>query len=184
MAWLLQPILENSVVIIFVGLVTLAILFGGLVQTGKRVFIVLIIAAAVLFAGLVVLEQTVVTHRERVTSAIHEIARALEAGDVAAVERRISKTAPQIKDDAHRYLRLYRIDRVKVKRNLQVQPHLQREPPQATAQFNAVFYGADRAGRFEAGTPLAKRFIIQFVLEDDLWRIYKYEMLEPLSKSR
>jgi hypothetical protein len=178
MDWLLQQILEQPVAIIFVGLVTLAILFGGLVQTGKKYFIYLMIAAAVLFAGLVVVEQLVVTHRERVENAIHEIARALEANDVALVEQRISRTAPKIRKDANYYLRLYKIEQVKVKWNLTVEPHLDRSPPTATAKFNAVVRGGDRAGQVQH-QHWPRYFVVQFVLEDDRWRVYDYEMHEP-----
>jgi hypothetical protein len=165
-------------VIVFVGLVTLAILFGGLVQTRRGLFIYLLIGAAALFTGLVVIEQLVVTHRERVENTIHEIARALEDNDVSAVERRISRTAPKIKKDANYYLRIYKIEQVKVKPNLTVVTHLDRDPPTATATFNAVIVGGDRAGQVQHQR-WPQYFVVEFVLEDGVWRVYDYERRKP-----
>lgn len=178
MAWLLEQILEHPLIIIFVGLVTLAILFGGLVQTGNKKFIYVIIGAALLFAGLVVVEQVVVTHRERVENAIHEIARALENSDVATVEQRISKTAPRIAKRAKDSMRRYKIERVRVKPNLKVVVHSDQEPLTATVTFNTVIRGGDRAGQIPI-QDWRLYFVVEFVLEDERWRIYDYQMHQP-----
>jgi low affinity Fe/Cu permease len=173
MSW----VLEQPVAIIFVGLVTVAILFGGLVQTGKKWLLYVMIATAAFFAGLVVVEQVVVTRREQVENTVYQIARDVEANDVEAVVRHLSKARPELRATARRYMSYLEVEQAKIKNDLRVELHLDRDPPTATARFHAMIVGSDPAGEVRHQR-YPKGFVVQFVLEDDTWYVYDYEIRE------
>jgi low affinity Fe/Cu permease len=179
MSWIdnLSWILERPVAIIFVGLITVAILFGGLVQTGKKWLLYVLIGAALFFAGLVVVEQLVVTRREQVENTVYQIARDVEANNADAVEQHLSKARPELRAEARYYMGLLHVEQAKVKSDLRVELHLDQNPPTATARFHAMLIGSDRSGDVHHQR-YPKGFIVQFVFEDGAWHVYDYEMRE------
>jgi len=65
-----------------------------------------------------------------------------------------------------------------VKPNLKVVVHADQDPLTATVTFNTVIRGGDRAGHFPV-QDWRLYFVVEFVLEDDQWRVYDYEMHQP-----
>jgi hypothetical protein len=177
MSWLLDQLLEQPLAIIFVGVVTLAVLFGGLVKTGKKWFLYVIAAAALLFGGLLAVEHWVVTPREEVENTIYRIARELEANNLGAVQSHL-KPGTKPSQDAEHYMNRLHVKQAKVKSNLKVEVHTGQSPLTATATFNAVVIGGDRRGEFQ-NQRFPRFFVVEFVREDDGWLVYDYEMHEP-----
>jgi low affinity Fe/Cu permease len=173
MSW----VLEQPVPIIFIGVVTVAILFGGLVKTGKKWLLYVMIGAAIFFAALVVVEQLVVTARERVENTVYQIARDVESNEVEAVVRHLSKARPELRSQARRYMSYLEIEQAKVKPDLKVELNFGQDPPTATAKFHAVIMGSDPGGQVR-NQRYPKGFIVRFVLEDGAWYVYDYEIKE------
>jgi hypothetical protein len=174
MSW----VLEEPIPIIFVGLVTVAILFGGLVQTGKKPILYLMLAAVVFFATLLVVEQLVVTTREQVENTVYAIARDAETNDAITVVRHVSSANKSLRGTVRSHMNLVVIEQVKVKGDLTVELHPGQDPPTATAKFHAVVIGSDHSGQVRHQR-FPRVFVVEFVYEDDAWRVYDYEIRIP-----
>jgi hypothetical protein len=171
-------ILERPLPILFLGVVLVAVLVGGLVQTGRRWLVPAIGGAVLLTAGMLILERLVVTPAEQVAATLREIAAHIERNDVDAVVESISPGRPALRQEARRHMSLVRISDVTIKANLRVEVLGDRNPPLAEARFNAVIRGTDRAGQL--GTQIYPRyFIVNFRQEDGRWRVRGYEMKDP-----
>jgi hypothetical protein len=171
-------ILERPLPILFLGVVLVAILVGGLVQTGRRWLLLAIGAAVLLTAGMLVLERLVVTPAEQVEATLRRIADDIARNDVEAVIASISPGRPELRQEARRHMNLVTISDVTIKANLRVQVLSDRNPPLAEARFNAVIRGTDRAGQL--GTRIYPRFfVVNFRQEDGQWRVRGYAMHDP-----
>ncbi len=123
-------------------------------------------------------ERLVVTPAEEVESALSDIAAELEANDIEAVVAHIASTAPELEKEARSRLRGVTVEEVKIKRNLRVVLSAGSDPNHATARFNVVIVGTDKAGA------LGRRqgawfFIVAFRKEEGVWRVESYEQRDP-----
>ena len=169
---------EQPLVILFLGIVLVAALAGGFIQTGRRPLLFAMLAVIALTAGLLVLERIVVTQVEQVESTLHQIAAHLERNDVNAVVKMISEGAPELRNEARQKMGLIEISQVRIKNNLKVEIVKDQEPPVAEARFNAVIRGTDRLGQY-GDQAYPRFFIVNLRLEDEQWRVRSYEVQDP-----
>ena len=99
MTWLV----EQPVTIFALGLVTLAIMAGALVHTGRRIFLYAVFAVVLLTAGMLLIERLAVTEVERVEATLYALANDLRKNDAEAVLQHISTGSPDVLMDAKRY---------------------------------------------------------------------------------
>jgi hypothetical protein len=172
MTWLF----EQPLVLIAIGAAILLVLFGVLQQTGKHTVFYAMIFVTAMFAALLIVERMVVTPAEAVRATIYAIAADAQRNDVAAVVGRISRRAPETKAQAEAVLGAYRLEEVKIKQidDLIVRP--KNNPPSASARVQALAVGGDRAGMLQHQRA-PRAFQVNFVLEDEVWRVRSYEDL-------
>ena len=145
MTWLA----EQPVTIFALGLVTLAIMAGALVHTGRRIFLYAVFAVVLLTAGMLLIERLAVTEVERVEATLYALANDLRKNDAEAVLQHISTGSPDVLMDAKRYLGQVVIHAATIKRNLTIVVARGRHTTTAQARFNGVLvlshknWGAD-----------------------------------------
>ena len=173
-------ILEQRLPILIMGALVVAVLLGGLFQTGRRGLLYAAIVAAIGTCALLVLEQFIVTPGEQVENTLTQIAADLERNDIEAIQRVISTSKPNLRFDAEHKMKLVEIKEVSIKSNLKVE--VAPEGTSAVARFNAVIRARDRAEQFGL-QPFPRFFIVKFQREaGDAWRVVDYEMQDPLAK--
>lgn len=140
MTWLL----ENPVPIWAVGIAlgTLA----GLVFLTRRTFVWLFVFVAIvgLTLLLALLEWLVVTEREEIELATHQLAAAVEANDLAAVLGMLAPTARQVRADAQTLLPRLQVAKAHVAGTLHVEVDTTASPEKASSRFRALLDAVDR----------------------------------------
>ena len=178
-----MALMEQPLTIIFGGLLIVAALAGGLIQTGKKGFLYGTIVAVVLAVSLLVLERTTITPREAVKATLHVIANDLERNDVEAVVRHISKGRVELQEEARERLEQVEVVEVKIKKNLKVDVVSQRGMEIAEAKFNCTLRLKPRESRLQGfldqKRPIPQFFKVRFKQEDGSWRVRDYEMSDP-----
>jgi hypothetical protein len=133
---------------------------------------------AVVAVGLLAWERSVVTLREEVSAVLHTIAADIESNDLPRIVRHVSRTAPELRREAGRYVPRYTFHRVTVKRNLEVQRPPDDPQNHIVATFNAVFLVSEQRGDLR-NILSPWHFIVQFVREDGTWKVVAYERRDP-----
>jgi hypothetical protein len=174
----MRLLFENPWPIAIIGGLLAAMLTGGLLRTGRIALLWAILAVLGLTLAGVLIERRVVTPTEEVELTLHNIAAELEANEIEGVVAYIASTAPELKREARSRLRDVTIEEVKIKRNLSIVLSAGSEPNRATARFNVVIVGTDKAGA------LGRRqgawfFVVQFRKEKGIWRVESYEQRDP-----
>ena len=169
---------ENPWPFVATGALLTVILTSGLLRTGRIALLWAILGVLVLTIGLFSLERSVVTPAEEVEMTLHAIAAELEANNIEGVVGYIASSAPQLEKIARSRLRDVTIEAVKIKRNLRIDLSPGRAPNLATARFNVVIAGVDKAGT------LGRRqgawfFVVNFRKEQGGWRVESYEEMDP-----
>ncbi len=161
------------------GGITLALVPLVLGLTTRRAGYFLLALALIMTTGsLVWFERWITTPREEIAGVLDSIARDLATDDVSRVTRHISRTRPELIRHAEQMLRRYVIHQAKIKRNLTVALVPNSDPKEVVARFNAVLRGSERSGAIR--NQLSPWFfIVQFVREDDAWKVLAYERLDP-----
>ncbi len=169
---------ENPWPIVATGTLLTVILTSGLLRTGRIALLWAILGVIGLTIALFFLERSVVTPTEEVEMALHEIAAELEANNIEGVIGYIASSAPQLEKIVHSRLRDVTIEQVKIKRNLRIELSSGREPNLATARFNVVIAGVDKA-RMLGRRQGAWFFVVNFRKEQGDWRVESYEERDP-----
>ena len=92
-------LMEQPLPIIFVGLIVVISLVGGLLKTGRLALLYAAILTALATTGLVVLERLVITPGEEVKATLHVVADLLERNDADAVIQYVSKGRPKLREE-------------------------------------------------------------------------------------
>lgn len=172
--------MEQPLAIAGIGLVIVAGLVVGLVQTGRRGFLYGACVFGLTTVGMLVLERSVVTPREEVRATLHLIAEDLQRNDVDAVLEHISAGKPKLRMDARAKMALVEILDVDIKRNLRVLLVEQRGMEIAEATFNATFRIRLKRGLSSDSARLYPQFLtVRFRREAAGWRIRAYELEDP-----
>lgn len=173
-------LMEQPLIIVGVGSMLVAVLVGGLLQTGKHILLYAAVGVVLLTIGLLGLERSVLTPREAVKATLHVIAHDLEQNDVEAILTHISEHRAELRKQAKREMERWEIVKVDIKRNLKVEVVSERGMDVAEAKFNCIVEVKARRGITAGGefrSPLF--FQVQFKKENDQWRIRSYEMSDP-----
>lgn len=165
---------ENPLMILLAGVLLVTVLGGAWLQSGQRALLYGAGIALVLTLLGLFIERSVVTEAERVEATIHRIARDVEKGDLPTLLNHVHPMAESIRARAAAEFPMYAIKQVTVKSGMKVVVTPDNLPPKATAEFNVVVEGADRAGVL--GEQSVGRFVIVTLLKDgDVWKISNYE---------
>jgi hypothetical protein len=174
MSWLF----ESPIWIVMIGVAAIAILGGGWVKTGRRVFIVLLAIAITLTVALVALERVVKTDREQVRDKLFQMARDVENNNVNAVLGHLHSqvspgTVAKIKSD----LPPQKFRRVDIKHNLKIDVFSDRSPPRAEARFNVEIAGDFnyQGDHHPNGRVLLTVTLGFYEEEDGRWQVADYE---------
>ena len=170
-------VVEEPLYIAIMGIVTIAILAFGWMQTSYRPLLYGTVAAAVMTLLLLIVEQWVETESEQLAAALEQMAADVKRNDLEAVLNDIASTAPETRARARSEFPDYSFSRVDIKRNLEITVDSDRQPPRATATFNVAVDGVFKASR----TPFRQRFFVELTLvkEDGRWRVATYSYHSP-----
>lgn len=174
----LTGLFENPLPIITVGLLTTAILLGGLVKTGRFGLLYASGATLVVTLALVIAEWLVVTRSEEVEATLAQISTDLEHNNLPAVLGHISASSNDVYSDAQRILPCIVVKRVKIKRNLTIEIGGNDTDPTATARFNVVIVASEKKGLVEnQHSPWF--FVVDFRRENSRWKVVSYQRHDP-----
>ena len=167
MTWLMQ----NPLVIVAVGVVAEIVLFFILQQTGKKSVAWSMAIVALLTVGLVALERRVVTPAEAIRTTLYEIAADAQRNDVEAVIGHISRRAVEQQEEARTRFKLLKLTEVSVKQIAELKVE---DPPERGSALVRVKAVGSYSGFQGTGV---QEFKVQFVLEDDQWKVRGWDEL-------
>lgn len=169
---------EKPLLIGLLGSIT-AIVLGFLwLQTGRRSILYVLISILVLMFAGIGIARYVVTDREAVTAALHEIAEAVERNDMPEVLRLIHPDAPSVRAQALGELPRYEFHEVKIKSNLEVTFDKSDDPTEAVAKFNVLVVGSERNGLVK-NRRVPIYCTVTFRKYEDSWRLFAYQHSDP-----
>ncbi|MBA2115102.1 hypothetical protein [Bremerella alba] len=172
-------IFEQSLPIIIVAVIGGAILAGTMLQTGKQIFLYLLMGWIAICGLLLALEYSIVTDGERIEAVIYEIAEALEANDAEGVKSYISSDSPQIKAEAERQMAYVQIESVKLKQNLEVTINPGSTPIIGVAKLNVKMTGHLKNNEAWNGD-FPTFLVLTFQQDPDgEWRVIGYQFFDP-----
>ena len=171
-------IFEQPLYIVIFAAIGGAVLGGALLQTGKHLFLYLLVAWIALAGIALGCEYAVVTENEKIEAVIYDVAAALEANDVDAVKSYISDDAPEVQNVAQRQMAYVEIQNVKLKNNLEINIVTGSTPIMAVAKLNVKI-----EGRVKGNADFQGDFATFLVLTlqkdpDDQWRIVSYDFYD------
>lgn len=176
MTWLVETPWPS----IALGLVLEIILAIALIRTGRGVIIGAMVVVLALTAGLVVLEQVVITQTEEVENALDAVATSLAANDSSAVLAAFTANSPR-RGEVHSALLRVTIKSARVAGDLEVRFNELTIPPSAAAYFTGIVDAEDRRGALPYERML-RRFKVTLRKEGDRWLIHDFS--EPESRSQ
>lgn len=150
-------------------------------MNSRRLILFTVLAVIVVVLGFFLLDFLVVTEEERVETSLHELARAIEENNVAAVVQHIATGSTELRDEAAKRMDQFVVHSATVKRNLEVVVQPDEEPAVAEARFNGVLVLSDKTGMVSKRT-FPRYFILRFQKEDGQWRVTGYEDLDPIKR--
>ena len=179
----MTTLLDNVFPLVMGGVLLTVVLTGSWLKTGYLCLLIGAIVSALLAIGLAVLDQVVVTEREKVERTIYQIAADVELGDTQQLLTHIHPDAVETRAAAAAEMPRYKLSAVRVKRGLTVEFHLNRDPPEATVEFNVVVTGADAEGILDERQ--VPRFVSLRMRKDgDRWKVHDYRHADPLEGMR
>jgi hypothetical protein len=174
MEWLF----EKPLFIVVIGVSTAVVLGGIWLQTGRRPALYALLLTLGLTGAALLVERMVETDRETIRAMLFRIASHVERNDLESALQYAHSEAGWIRSQAEAELRPYEFHDVNIKANLEIQVELQREPAEASAEFNVVVVLSDRSGIIQHRR--IPRFVsVQLRKEGDQWRIVDYEHDDP-----
>jgi ketosteroid isomerase-like protein len=156
---------------IWTGLAVEILLLVAFFQTRRG--LVLLGMSTVLLAtgGLVLVERSIVTERERVEMVLAGLADALPTDDHAAI---MAHLTPAAQSKAARPLAIFKITKANVGNDLEITINELTSPPSARATFTGRLDIESRRGG-EYKQPVVRRFTLVFVRDGDRWLLDDYE---------
>jgi hypothetical protein len=175
-----MSVFDSSVPLLVLGVVIALGCGSGWVKTGQR-WLLAGVGAGIMLAILgILLDQLVVTDREKLETVIQAVAADVRAGRVEEAVSHVSANAADLRDRARSELRNFKVTGITIKRPILIkfEPSSGR-PKRATAEFNIVVTGGDAGGLIE-NQQVPRYLIVQFVREDETWLADDYEHHDPL----
>lgn len=155
--------------------VILAIVF---MRTGRAVVLVAMALVLAATAGMILLEQTIVTDTEQVEDTLHGIAEDLQANDVDAVLASFSPTCPQLAR-VRSSLKDVTVQSASVGADLEVRINKLTSPPSATAYFTGRINAKEKRGTTIPNENFFRKFKVRLERRGDRWLIVDVQDAEP-----
>ena len=174
MTWLL----DNPMTVLGLGGIT-ALVFGAIwLQTGRKTELYMMVAIITVVAGILVAGNIWKSDRQQVKATLYQIARDVEANDVAAVLKHLHSSVADVRLRANNEMPMYKFEEVKIKQNLKIEVFPDESPPRALTSFNVVVVASDRSGLINSRH--VPRFVhVTFLKEGGSWKISDYEHDDP-----
>ncbi|MDP6442394.1 MAG: hypothetical protein QGG36_28210 [Pirellulaceae bacterium] len=168
---------ENPFPIAMIGALGVAIGIGGWLKTGgRREPLYFLVAVVLICGGGLLYERLVTTDAEQVKNTLHMLAAAIERDDLQTVLDNIDE-ANRERPTVEMMFRRFRVHRVKIKSNLEVE--FPGQTPRAKATFNAVAVGGPRSETL--GEHRYPQFVIvNFEKRGERWIIIDWELRRPI----
>ena len=172
-------LLENPIPILFLGVLTAAILVAALYMTGRLVFVFALFGSIIVFGVLLMTEQLVVTDVEAVEATLDEIADVVSTNDLDAVLRHISPTATKLRTAAQNRLSQVVLSNADIIGRIDVTVDVNQPRRTAVAQFTGRVVWSDKQGLIQEMTYI-RFFVVRFRKEDDHWLVTEFEEHDPI----
>lgn len=170
MSWLF----EDPTMLIAAGVLIEALLAVALVKSGRGALVGVMLGVLLLVVLGVVVEQTVVTERERVEAVLDAASAALVAGNADAVLRTIDPAAAELRSYVRSVMSQARITEVKLY-DLVITVNSRTTPPTARADFMGRVKGTYRGDAPAGGEGLAlRRLTVELRRDPEGWLITDY----------
>ena len=181
MTWLL----EEPMVICFIGILLLVPLVVAFVQTGRLVVLFATMGVLVILIGLLVVEYVVVTEKESVEIALNEISFDLMSNDLDVVLRHVDPSATKIVQRAKTHLPRVEIHDVKITSRVEVTIlRLRGMRPKATAKFHGVIQCSDLDGGMQ-NIEYRRMFVVTMIRDQGArWLVGDLQERNPISGER
>jgi hypothetical protein len=172
---------EQPLVIVLVGVGTLAVLGSAWALTGRRELLWALAAAAVLLGTGLVVERLVVTDREAIQQTLLKIARDVQSNNLRAVTQHIAQRAPQLRQKVTAEMPRYHFEECRITRVHLIEVDAQARPRTARVEFNVVASGSFREDGFELHDAQVPRWVCLYLVreEDGRWTVEDYEHAPP-----
>ena len=174
-------LLENPTPILFLGVLTAAILVVALYMTGRLVFVFALFGSIIVFGILLMTEQLIVTDVEAVEATLDEIAYVVSTNDLDAVLRHISPTATKLRTAAQNRLSQVVLSNADIIGRIDVTVDVNQPRRTAVAQFTGRVVWSDKQGLIQEKT-YVRFFVVRFRKEDDHWLVTEFEEHDPISQ--
>ena len=171
---------EQPLIIVVLGVTVIFGLGAAWSATGRKELLYGVVAALVLLLAGLATERLVITDREAIRAALHEIARDVKNNDRNAVVRHIHASAPELKQKAEGELPNYKFSECRVTKVNLIDVDSQAEPRSAIVEFNVMAAGTFRYEGLEV-TDTVPRWVQLHMLRDNAgrWAVVGYEHDSP-----
>lgn len=174
MSWLFEEPLK----IILIGTLGVAVTAIAWVQSQRNKLLLVAAGLAFVTIGMVMIERVIVTPREEVEATLRGVAQALEANDVAAVEAYLDPAAETLRQEVATRMKVIHVEKISIKRNLEVTLGAGKPPHSARARFNVVATLDSPQAMTERFT-VPRLLIVDFRYVGSRWLIVGYEHFDP-----
>jgi hypothetical protein len=170
MTWLVEDAWTIFWCCLALGLVVVLLLL----QISRGYALLGLLGMALFTGGLLLVERLVVTDRERVENALHELAEALVNNDAPLTASYISPNSTRVRDTASFYLRQMKVTKANIGSDLKTTVNRLTSPPTARATFTGRLEGQFKLG---GATPLnyVGRFTLELELDGNRWLVTNYD---------
>ena len=152
----------------------LLFVFGTIfVRTGRVWTIVVMVMTVAALAGMIVVEQKIVTETEEVEDTLHGIAENLEANNLPEVLSSFAASCPGI-NRARSALNSVTVQSATVGRDLDIRINQLTNPPTATAYFTGRLQFRDKSGTIPYDN-FIRKFKVRLERHDGRWLVADYE---------
>ncbi len=169
---------EEPWTILLAGLALSAVLLVLLVQTGRAVFLAIMLGALGITAAMLAVERWVVTPAERIRDVLHDTAEGVRRNDVNRVLQHIAPAATSLRQEVQIRLSRAEILEARITSRPNVEIHERDVTEEATARFLARVRARDSGSSLGAGQYVGQ-FTVQLVHDSGRWHIMSYKLGRP-----
>jgi hypothetical protein len=159
--------------------VILAVVF---MRTGRALVLVAMAVVLAVTAGMIFLEQAIVTDTEEVEDTLHGIAEDLEANDVEAVLASFAPTCPE-RACVRSALQGVTVHSASVSADLEVRVNKLTNPPSATTYFTGRINARENRGTTIPYENFFRKFKVRFERHGERWLIVEVQDAAPGAKT-
>ena len=164
--------LENPYLVGILGGGLVLLFVKGWLSSGRRELLFAALGCLALTVGLLFLERSIETDREQVRNTLHQLAHDIESDDADAVLTNIHSKAnsamvAQLKLEMARW----KLNRVQINRNLEIESQPEHQPPQMKATFNCTVEVGNIGGQVGLDRPIPIKVKALFQRDGERWKV-------------